>query len=202
MDVKKFLSCVQRKKFFRDRVLRKKFIHCLFQSSWEWMFQTFARKMRAESSKLRFTYPVDQFEENSFLKSYVSSFLPDFEQEVSDFLWRDNLAERSKRLFTCPKGGFGSNSVWNLGFTITTSIKKGWGFSWKTLERVVKTESLLSTRSSWKNSHWKIHEFLLSDCHRKLFGCFANFFPLVCQNWLQELQRRILIERKDFKWKN
>ena len=94
--------------FSGNRVLRKKIIHCLFRS-WEWMFQTFEQKFRAESLKLRFTSPVDQFEENFFLKCYVSLFLPDFEQEVSNFLWRVFLAQLSNRLFTFPKGFFSSN---------------------------------------------------------------------------------------------
>ena len=124
MDVKIFLLCVQRKKFFRDSVLRKKIIHCFFRS-WEWMFQTFAPKLRAESSKLRFTYVSSRpIRGKVFLEKLCIFVFTGLRAEVSGFLWRNYLAEISNRLFTCPKGVFGSNSVWNLGFTFTTSSKK------------------------------------------------------------------------------
>ena len=61
----------------------------------------------------------------------------------------------------------------------------------------------MSTRSSWKKCSSKTSSIsFFSDCHRKFFGYLANFFRLVCQNWLQELQRRNLIEKKVFKSNN
>ena len=65
MDVKNFQLRVQKEKFWGNRNLRRK--NNLFLSRLlERCFQPFAQKFRAESSKLRFTYPVDQFEETSF----------------------------------------------------------------------------------------------------------------------------------------
>ena len=93
---------LRKKIFWGNRILRKQIIHFVFRS-WEWMFQFFAQKFRAESSKVHFTYPVDQFEETSFLKSFLSSFLPDFMQEVSDSFVKSLSSRNIKQAFYDPK---------------------------------------------------------------------------------------------------
>ena len=99
-----FLLRLRKKNFLREQNFEKKdYSFPFWERSWERMFQTFARKLRAEPSKLHFTCPVDQFEENAFLKSCVSSFLPDFVQRVSDFFVKSLSSRIVKQAFYVPK---------------------------------------------------------------------------------------------------
>ena len=85
------------------------------------------QKVSAEPSELRFTYPVDQFQENLFLKCDVFVWFLGRGARSFGLFAMCILFEISKTLFTCSKLCFGSNFCLKIGLHIPNFKQKRFG---------------------------------------------------------------------------
>ena len=175
-------TCIEEETFEGTETWEKRIFNTFFEFEREGF--KVLQKFSAEPSELRFTYPVDQFQENLFFKCYVFAWFLGRRARRFGLFAKSIFLEKSKKIFSLAQNYvLVVTSVWKLGFIFQTSSKNDSGPLWKPLRSVVKTISLVSTRSYWRTMFFELFiYFSLSDSQRLLFGCLANFFWLVCQN--------------------
>ena len=159
------------------------------------------QKFSAESSELRFTYLVDQFQEKLFLKCDVFAW----------FFWRrarrfglfceEYFIGIIKKIFSLAQNYvLLVTSVWKVGFKFQTSSKKDSRPMWKTLGSHVKTICLVSTRSYWRTMFFELFiNFFLFGLSALTFWMFGELF-LVGLLKLAFMGLEDIFERKNFEW--
>ena len=159
------------------------------------------QKFSAEPSELRFTYPIDQFQENFFFKCDVIAWFLCRRAIRFEIFAKKILLDVSKNLFTCSKLCFGSNFCLKIGPHIPSFKQKRFSSIVKKLGSVVKTISLVSTRSYRRRMFFELFiNFFLFGLSALTFWMFGDIF-LVGLSKLPFMGLEDTFGVKKFEWK-
>ena len=182
-----------------NRNFRKRIFNTFFEFEGEGF--KVLQKFSSESSELRFTYPIDQFQENFFLKCDVIAWFLGRRAIRFEIFAKRFLLVVSKNLFTCSNLCFGSNFCLKIGPHIPSFKQKRFSSIVKNLGSVVKTISLVSTRSYRRRMFFDLFiNFFLFGLSALTFWMFGDIF-LVGLSKLPFMGLEDTFGVKKFEWK-